>query len=49
VVPSGGRGYLIVGHWNFDIPELRTVSWESWFHDVLATVRLEPENAVDSK
>jgi hypothetical protein len=48
VVVSGGRGYLIGGHWDNNLAELRSIDWSGWFMDVLATVQLEPDKAVDT-
>ena len=49
IVASGGRGYLIGAVWDYSLTELRTVDWSGWFEDVLATVHLEPDKAVDAK
>jgi hypothetical protein len=48
LVQGGNRGYLILAHWDYNLVELRSVSWEAWLQDVLATVHLQPEKAVDS-
>lgn len=48
VVISGGRGYLIGGHWDYNLAELRVIDWSSWFTSVLGTVHLEPDKAVDT-
>lgn len=47
VVASGGRGYLFVATWSDDRAELRSVDWAGWFRDVLATVQLRPEDALE--
>jgi plastocyanin len=46
-VSGGGRGYLIAATWSYDVAELRTVNWSAWFREVLATIQLRPEDAVD--
>jgi hypothetical protein len=48
IVASGGRGYLIGAVWDYSQTELRTVDWSAWFKDVLATVQLQPDRAVDT-
>lgn len=48
VAPSGGRGYLIVGHWDYNLQELRRIDWAGWFRGVVASVQLHPEDAVDT-
>lgn len=45
LVQAGGRGYLIVAHWDANLPELRSVDWAGWLREVLASARLHPEDA----
>jgi hypothetical protein len=47
VVVLDGRGYLIGGHWDNNLAELRSIDWSGWFMDVVATVHLDPAGAVD--
>jgi hypothetical protein len=44
---SGGRGYLIVMNASGDDVELRTLDTAALFESILATMELQPEDAVD--
>ena len=47
VATSGGRGYLIYLHTSDDDPAAVASYDRAWFEEVLATVQLHPEDAVD--
>jgi hypothetical protein len=44
---SDGRGYVIVLHTSGDDADLRAFDTAAWFADILATLQLRPEDAVD--
>jgi len=46
-VTSGGRGYWIGLHTSDDDPVVVAPYDRAWFEEVLATVQLRPEDAVD--
>lgn len=46
-VPTNGRGYLIWLYTSRDDAWLSTTFDRAWFEDVLATIKLQPEDAVD--
>jgi hypothetical protein len=48
LVSSGGRGYLFMMYTSGDDADLRAFDSRSWFIDVLATVQLPPQDAVDT-
>jgi hypothetical protein len=48
VVSSEGRAYVIVLHKSDDFADLRAFDARPWFDDLLATVQLRPEDAVDA-
>ena len=47
VVTSAGRGYWFQLYTGGDDPFPSNVYDQAWFEDVLATVKLHPEDAVD--
>jgi hypothetical protein len=47
LISSGGRGYAILLNKSDDEAELRAFDARPWLHDVLATVELQPGDAVD--
>lgn len=46
-VPSGGRVYLIRLYASNDYADLRTFDADAWLMEILATVQLRPEDAID--
>lgn len=48
LVPSGGRGYFVGLYVSPDDAELRAFDADAWLKEVLATVRLLPERAIDT-
>jgi hypothetical protein len=46
-VSTGGRGYVFRIYRSGDDPELRGFDWTAWLEEILATVQLSPEDAVD--
>jgi hypothetical protein len=48
VVTTDGRGYFILAGISSDDPSNATTYDRAWFEDVLATVQLQPEDAVDA-
>ena len=44
---SGGRGYVIMLYTSDDDLDLRSFDAAGWFQDILATVELRPQDAVD--
>jgi hypothetical protein len=48
VVTSAGRGYSIDLYWSPDPPDPVAPYDRAWFEEVLATVQLHPEDAVDA-
>jgi len=44
---SNGRGYIIALHVSVDDADLRSFDSAAWLEDILATVQLHPEDAVD--
>jgi hypothetical protein len=48
IVTAAGRGYLILLYTSGDEPWLDDTYDEDWFKEVLATVQLDPESAVDA-
>lgn len=46
-VTAGGRGYFFWLYTSADEPSLSTTYDRAWFEEVLATVQLQPRNAVD--
>jgi hypothetical protein len=48
-VSSGGRGYVFWLYRSGDDPELQGVDWTAFLNDLLATVQLAPEDAVDEE
>ena len=47
VVTTAGRGYMILLHTSDDDPPAVAAYDRAWFEEVLATVQLQPEDAVD--
>jgi hypothetical protein len=48
LVATGGRGYLIGAHLcPCELAE--PWEWDGWFDNLLTTVRLEPDKAVDTR
>lgn len=47
VVTTAGRGYWIQLHTSDDDPAAVAPYDRAWFEEVLATVQLDPQNAVD--
>ncbi|HEY8168540.1 MAG TPA: hypothetical protein VIF84_07490 [Candidatus Limnocylindrales bacterium] len=48
LVSTGGRGYMILLYTSGDEGWLESVYDRAWFEDILATVDLRPEDAVDT-
>jgi hypothetical protein len=48
VVTTNGRGYVILAGISPDEPSNATTYDRAWFEEVLATVQLRPEDAVDA-
>ena len=48
VVTTDGRGYFILAGISSDDPQNATMYDQAWFEEVLATVQLQPEDAVDA-
>jgi hypothetical protein len=46
-VPAGGRGYLLALYTSDDNADLRAFDSQAWFEEILVTVQLLPENAID--
>jgi hypothetical protein len=47
VVTTDGRGYVILAGISNDVPSIAALYDRSWFQEVLASVKLNPEDAVD--
>jgi hypothetical protein len=47
-VTTDGRGYVILAGISDDVPSIAALYDRAWFEEVLATVQLHPEDAVDA-
>ena len=48
VVTTDGRGYMILAGISNDVPSIAALYDRAWFEEVLATVQLHPDDAVDA-
>jgi hypothetical protein len=48
-LPSGGRVYLIRLYTSNDDADLRAFDADAWLKEILATVQLQPEDAIDTE
>ena len=48
LVTDGGRGYFVLLYTSDDVPQNKDLYDDAWFASVLASMKLQPENAVDT-